>query len=131
MTDNKQPKATLSRIQARALPILLSASSIAAGCRKAGISRDRYYDWMREPEFRTAYEEASNDLVKDSLSNLKLLATDAVSVLQRLLRARSESIRYRTATSIIDSLLKLRDQEEIEQRLSELERTVHDTKDDF
>jgi len=126
MTDhNKQREATLSRIQARALPILLSASSIAQGCRRAGISRDRFYDWMKNDDvFHDAYEIQSRELMKTALGSLRLLGQQAVEVMGRLLRARSERVRLKAACSIIDSLTKFYELQEIESRLSELEHNL-------
>lgn len=123
MIDNsKQREATLSRIQARCLPILLSASSIAAGCRRAGISRDRFYDWMKNDKvFQDAYEKQSRELVKSAIGSLRLLGQQAVEVMGRLLRARSERVRLKAACSVIDSLTKFYELQEIETRLSELE----------
>ena len=124
--DTKQPKTTLSRIQARALPILLSASSVAQGCRLAGISRDRYYDWMRLPEFKETYDTQSRELVRESFRSMKLLAGQSIEILGRLLNSRNENVRLKTVTLIIESLTRIIDQEEILPRLSELEKIVED-----
>ena len=124
MNDNKQPKATLSRIQARALPILLSSRSIADGCRKAGISRDRFYDWLKQDDFREAFDTGSREIAQEGIRSLKLHANDAVTVLSRLLKARSESVRLKASLAVLDALTKFIEFEQVELRLTEIEKII-------
>lgn len=128
---NEQSGHNLTDRQRRVIPIILSCKTIVTGCRKARLSRTTLYEWLKQPEFKKAFEVESRETVEEALRALKMLANDSVNVLSRLLRARSESVRYRTATAIIENLLRSRDQDELESRLAQLEQSVQDTRNDF
>jgi len=121
MKDRKQPKATLSRVQARALPILLSAPSVARGCRLAGISRDRYYDWMKDSTFRAEFDKQSDELVRDSIRLLKLNGVQAVESLSAFLQSRNEALRLKAIIESINYLHKFRELE-LDERITRLEQ---------
>ena len=45
----------LTRGQARALPVILSARTVEEGCKNAGISKQTFYNWMKIEVFRDEY----------------------------------------------------------------------------
>ena len=53
---------TLTRKQINAIPLMLGARSIEEGCRDAGISRQTFYRWLREPVFRLQWEIVGREL---------------------------------------------------------------------
>lgn len=124
MTDNNGHKPTLSEKQSRAIPVILSCSTIVEGCKKARIARDTFYGWMKDTGFRFEYERQSREIIDDAFRSLKLSGNEAVEVLRALLKAENENVRLRTATSIIESITKFIELEDIEARLKELERRV-------
>lgn len=125
MKDKTRHNSTLSAKQLRALPILLSSRSVVEGCRKASISRDVFYLWMKTEAFRQVYEKESVQLVQSSIDSLKLAGNKAVTVLNLLLDSKNPTIRFRAACRIIDSLEKFIEFD-IGQRLAELEARVED-----
>ncbi len=122
MTNIKQPKATLTRAQARALPILLGSPTVAEGCRRAGISRDRFYDWMKLPAFKIEYERQSRILTQNTLDELRLLGQVGVMALGASLTSSNESIRLSAANRVLDHLSKLQERDDHETRLARLEK---------
>jgi hypothetical protein len=42
--------------QAKAIPIILQARSIEAGCVQAGLSKARFYEWLKKPKFAQEYK---------------------------------------------------------------------------
>ena len=116
----------ISERQRRALPSLLSAKTITEGYELAGISKTQYYAWKKQPAFKAEYERQSNEIVKDSFSNLKRLAAQAVETMGNLLKSKSAHVRFRAANAIIEHLIKVREQEDISDRIAELERIVEE-----
>lgn len=124
MTDSNQQNPALSKKQQRALPILLSASSIAQGCRRAGINRDTMYEWLKQDSFRLAYNTGSCEVAQDGINSLNLLVSESVEVLRKLLAARSEAVRLKASLAVIDSALKGIEFDELAEKLEEIQRHV-------
>jgi len=117
-------KKALSTRQQRAIPIILASKTITAGVKKAGIKRETFYKWIREPAFKAAFTEQRQEIIELALHELKTSASEAVSVLRELLKAEGESVRLRTAQTILDNVLKSIELENIEKRVEELERSL-------
>ncbi len=114
----------LTRRQLKAIPIILQARSISEGVEKAAISKTTFYEWIKTPAFKADFERQRQEIIDAALHELKLTAGEAVRVLRELLKAKGEGIRLRTATAILDNIGKFIELENIEKRLSEIERTV-------
>lgn len=123
MTANKDLQ-NLTEKQKKAIPLILEAPSISEGCRKAGISRVCFYEWLKDPVFKAAFARQRQELVDLALHELKTSASEAVGVLRGLLKAEGESIRLRTAQAILENVLKSIELENIEKRVEELERKL-------
>lgn len=114
----------LTKRQVRAIPLILEARSITEGVDKAGISKTTFYIWMKEPVFRAEFIRQRQEVVDNALHELKLAASEAVTVLRELLKAEGEGVRLRTAQTIIENVLKSIEIENIESRISELEKNL-------
>ncbi len=77
---------------------------------------------MRDPAFRDEFIGQRQELVDVALHELKTSASEAVTVLRELLKAESEGVRLRTALGILEHIGKFVELENIEARLSALER---------
>ncbi len=130
MSNRTEQNLTLSKKQQRALPIFLSARSVAEGCRRARISRTLFYEWMKDETFRTIYEEHQRELVQDSINSLKLMSMQAVEGLGRLLRARSESTRLKAILAVIEHSLTAIQNEHLELRITELEKQISEGREE-
>lgn len=116
----------LSDNQLKAIPLILSARSITEGVERAGISRSTFYDWMQDQTFKAEFERQRRIIVDEGLHNLKLSISEAVDTLLKLLKAESEGVRLRAATSILEHISKFMETEELEQRISEIERRLNE-----
>ena len=121
MTDTNRQNPALSEKQLQAIPAILSAKNITGGCRKAGINRDTFYTWLKDPAFKSEFERQRNEIIDLALHELRGLTGQAVEVLRGLLKAKSEAVRLKTAMGIIESVLKAKEIEDLEARLSILE----------
>lgn len=124
MTDKNIQNPTLSEKQLRTIPMILSCPTIVEGCKKARISRDTFYVWLKDEAFKREFDRQNRELIDEAFHSLKLAGSEAVEVLRRLLQAENETVRLRTATAIIESMTKFIELEDIETRLKELERRV-------
>jgi hypothetical protein len=60
----------------------------------------------------------------ETVGKLVAASTRAVAVLEDLLKAESDGIRLRAATSILDSMIRTREHAELAARVAELEAQV-------
>ena len=122
MNENRQ---NLTRKQLRAIPIIISARTVTEGVKLAGISKGVFYQWMKIEHFRQEFISQQNDLIETALKELKGLSTDAVEELGKLLKGtQNESIKLRAISLVIEYVLKMKELEDVELRLSALERNA-------
>jgi transposase-like protein len=110
--------------QMDAIPHVVTASSIAEGCRSAGITRTTFYKWMREPSFKEEVARHRNKLVEDGMEILKGHFARAVEALVGLLATEAEGLRRQVAMDVIGHVLKLKEMTDIEGRLDAIEKTL-------
>jgi hypothetical protein len=114
----------LNEKQLRAIPYLLSGKDTENACRAANISTTTFYNWMRNPVFSEELDRQRNLLISDAMTKLRGGIGAAVDKLLALVHSESEEIARKSATSIIEMVLKLRESEEVEQRLESIEKIV-------
>ena len=124
MTDKNRHNPALSGKQSQAIPAILAAKSITAGCRKAGINRDTFYSWLKTPAFKAEFERQRKEIIDLALHELRGLTGQAVEVLRRLLKAKSEVVRLRTAMGIIESVLKAKEAEKNDSGRGQLDELI-------
>jgi hypothetical protein len=124
MTERMQKLTKLTQRQRSALPFLASAPSLSAGCRDAGISRELYYRWLKQPAFAAALETAQEDRLQQALQFLERHTTAAVSKLVELLETQNEALRRMVCLDIIGLTSKATVEKEITSRLSALEQAL-------
>ena len=128
MADTNPQFPALSAKQLKAIPVILSARNIAEGCKKTRICRDTFYDWFKNPAFKSEFERQRQEIVEAALHELKLTTGEAVKTLRELLKTQEDSVRLRTATAILDHIGKFIELENIEKRLTEIEKKINNEK---
>ena len=123
MSNNRQ-HSSISVKQARTIPRVLEAKSIEAGCAAAGISKTLFYQWLKVPEFEREYKRQRNILIDEAMESLKASAAKAVDSLTSLLDTDSASLKRSVANDILGHILKIREIQDIEERLARLEQTM-------
>lgn len=99
-----------------------SGTSLREAARTAGISESTAYRRLKDPAFRRRVSEIRTSFLNEAVGRLCEDATKAVSTLKELLSARSESVRLSAARTILELGPKLREQTELEERITALER---------
>ena len=115
---------TLSRAQARALPLMLAARTVEEGCRAAGISKQCFYNWMKQEAFREEYRRRHGSFVSLAMETLKGNAVEAAERLSAMMSKEEGPLLRRVCKDVIDINLKIREIEEIEARLERLEKQI-------
>jgi len=85
---------------------------------------------MKEPEFEAAYREARRAAFGQSVARLQQASSAAVSTLLKVMvdPATPPATKVRAADSVLDHSAKAIEIEDIDVRLTELERTAEATK---
>jgi hypothetical protein len=114
------------RKKEEAIAALLSQRNVEEAARFAGIGVNTLWRWLRMPEFQAAYREARRDAYAQSIARLQQASSAAVSTLLKIMvdgNAPSAS-RVRAADCVLDHSAKAIETEDIEARVSELERAA-------
>jgi uncharacterized protein YerC len=122
MDENRSE--SLSPRQSKVISILIQARTIEDGAKKAGVSKTTIYKWMHITSFREELTRRKNEVMDVALEDLKTHVKKAVEVLGALLNSDSEAIRRYVANDILTHALKAKELQDIEERLSGIERIV-------
>jgi hypothetical protein len=95
-----------------------------------GISAKTLLRWTKEPEFDTAYRAARRTAFSQSVARLQQASGAAASTLMKIMVDPNTpaSTRVRAADSVLDHAAKAIELEDIEARVSELERAAEVSK---
>ena len=118
----------LNNRQKKSLSLLVSAKTVAEGCKKASISPKTYYEWMKNPLFKEELARQQNDISDKTIGTLRESMGKAIGVLVALLDSKTESTRRLAASDLLAHGMRLRELEEIEERLSSVERIILERK---
>jgi hypothetical protein len=121
----------LGRKQEDAIAALLSQRSIEDAARTCGVGGRTLLRWLKLPEFNAAYREARRAAVSQSVARLQQATGAAVSTLLKVMVDPNTpaSTKVRAADSVLDHSAKAIEIEDLDVRLTELERATEATKD--
>ena len=116
--------AKFDRKKEEAIVALLSHPNIEAAARAVGIAPRTLYRWVKEPEFEAACLAARRAAFSQAIARLQQMSGAAVSVLAKIMLDANApaSTRVRAADSVLDHAAKAIEIEDIEVRVSALER---------
>ena len=91
-----------------------------------GISTRTLLRWMKEPEFQTAYGEARRTAYSQAVARLQQGATAAATTLLKVMLDQNTpaSVRVRAAECVMNHSSKATEVEDVEARVTELERAT-------
>lgn len=118
------------RKREEAIAALLTQRNVEDAARAAGVGVSTLLRWMKEPEFDSAYREARRAAFGQSVARLQQASSAAVSTLLKVMIDPStpSSTKVRAADSVLGHSAKAIEIEDIDARLTELERTAEATK---
>jgi hypothetical protein len=111
----------LTTKQQKAIAALLSESTIGKAAAVAGVSEKTLHRWLDDSTFRAALQDAEGKLI-DGVSRFLLSGqTKALRVLSELMENANDTNRRLSAIAWLDLTIKMRELNDIEERLSRLE----------
>lgn len=124
MTKKNKKDGGLTDRQMKAIPHLVASTSQDKGCKAAGISRGTLHEWLKDPAFKAEFKSRRDQVIEGALDMLKGHISGAVEALVGLLSTKNEYLRRSVANDIIESVLRGKELEDLEKRLSALEKIV-------
>jgi hypothetical protein len=103
---------------------IASGTSIKEAARSASISESTAYWRLKDPAFRRSVSEIRTSFLSEAVGRLSEAANEAVSTLKALLTSSSDSVRLSASRAILELGPKLREQAELEERVTALERVA-------
>jgi len=109
-----------------AIAALLSQPSVEQAARVAGVGTRTLVRWLQVPEFRAAYHKARRDAFGQATARLQQASGAAVSTILKIMVDKDTPVasRLRAAESVVNHAAKAIEIEEIEARVTELERAT-------
>ena len=122
--------AKFTRKKEEAIAALLSHKSVEDAARAVNVNPNTLLRWLQVPEFRRPYLKARSEVVQQSVARMQQ-ATGAASV--TILKLMTDpnvpaAVRLRAAECVFDIAVKGVETEDIEVRVSELERAAEEAK---
>ena len=110
-----------------AVAALLTHRNQEEAARAVGISVATLLRWQKVPEFEAAYRDARRLAFRQSVARLQQASSAAVTTLLKIMvdPLAPHSTRVRAADSVLDHSAKAIEIEDIEARVSELERAAN------
>ena len=118
------------RKKEEAIAALLSHRSVEDAARAIGINPNTLLRWMKEPEFKAEYRKARRDAIGQTTARLQQATGAAGATVLKLMTDPNvpAAVRLRAAECVLDRATKGIELEDIEERVSELERAADPTK---
>jgi len=115
-----------SRKMEAAVAALLTQKNQEEAARAVGISVATLLRWQKLPEFQKAYREARRAAHGQSIARLQQATSAAVTTLLKVLIDQNTpaSVKVRAADSVLNHSAKSIELEDIEARISDLERAA-------
>ena len=122
--------AKFDRKKEDAIAALLTHRNIEEAAAAVETSVKTLLRWMKEPEFDAAYREARRRAFSQSIARMQQASSAAVSTLLKIMIDSNApaSTRVRAADSVLDHAAKAIELEDIESRVSDLERAAEASK---
>ena len=119
----------LGRKMEQAVAALLTARNTEEAAKSVGISPRTLLRWQKLPEFERALREARMTAFRQSMARLQQASVPAVTTLLKIMvdPGSPSTVKARCAYYILDQTRKGIETEEIERRVTELERAAENS----
>ncbi len=117
-------QAQLSPRQERAIIEILAAPSLEEARRRVHASKSAFYGWLKDAGFKAELKRQREAMTAQAFERLQAGLARAVDKLLDLLEKGKEQTQLRSAQTILDQSLKVKELQELEERLSAVESVV-------
>jgi transposase-like protein len=120
----------LGRKQEAAIAALLTQRNVEEAAKAVGVGATTLWRWLKLPEFQAAYRQARRDAFGQAVARLQQGTSAAATTLLKVLidQGTPASVKVRAAEAIFNHSAKAVEIEDIEVRVSELERAAGSSK---
>jgi hypothetical protein len=115
------------RGDAALIAALAAGASVRAAARSAGVSERTAHRRLEDPPVQQAVEDARAEILARAVAKLTAASTEAAETLRRLLYSPMDFARLAAARSILELGSKLREHEDLAERVAALERRLSGT----
>jgi transposase-like protein len=125
----RAPGGKFGRKKEEAIAALLTQRNIEEAAKTAGIGANTLLRWLKVPEFQAAYRDARRAAFGQAVARLQQgTSAAATTLLKTMIDANTPaSVRVRAAEAIFNHAAKAIEIEDIEARVTELERATKTT----
>ncbi|HEY6272207.1 MAG TPA: helix-turn-helix domain-containing protein [Terriglobales bacterium] len=119
-----------SRKKEEAIQALLTQRNLEEAARTVGIGRQTLKRWIKLPEFQEAYRTARREVLSQSSARMQQASGAAVATLCKIMVDANSpaAARVRAADHILDGAIRAIEREDLEVRLTALERAFREGK---
>jgi len=114
----------LSARQLTMVELLIAGQPVQRAARIVGVGRTTAFRWLRDPDFKTAMAGAKATIFNRAIMELKTATLSAGRKLIGLIGSKSENTARLAATTILEVGFRIKEEEEIDRRLTALEKIV-------
>ncbi len=117
------PGRSLTSKQERAISALLAHSTVESAASAGGVSERSIYRWLRDEQFRAAFDEARRQALQDALRRLQAVAGEAVDALREIIEDKDvrPAERVSAARVALDFAMRGSELLDVQERLAALE----------
>ena len=115
-------KSELTPRQIKAIPVIVASPTCSEGCKKAKLNRTTFYEWLKEPEFKTELDRQRDEVAAEAFGVLSQGLTKAVEALVSLLDNNDNRLKRLAAKDIINFIIRHKENEDLDRRLTEVEK---------
>jgi transposase-like protein len=121
--------AKFGRKKEEAIAALLSHKSVEEAARAVDLDPNTLLRWLQLPEFKAEYLKARREAVQQSVARMQQATGAAAITVLKLMTDTNvpAAVRLRAAECVFDQAIKGLEFEDIEARVSELERAAEET----
>jgi len=125
------PGSKFTRKNEEAIAALLTQRSLEDAAKTAGIGTQTLLRWLKLPEFQAAYRDARRQAVQQAVARLQQATGAAAITVLKLMTDPNvpAAVKLRAAECVFAHAIKGIELEDIETRLTELERAAGTSKD--
>lgn len=112
------------RLREKAVSALLSEKTVERAAKKCNVTRQTMHRWLRDAEFRAAYQEAKAEMLRTATRSLTRNSAKAADTLARIFMGRpkpNQSANVSAATATLRLALDAFALEDLDERLRKLE----------
>lgn len=106
------------------LEALLISCSIKEAAIQANLTEQTIYRYLKDPDFSEQLASRRRQLANIALAGIQGRIESAVSRLDKLLNAESESVQLQAARTIMEYSIKIAEVQDLESRIAALEKKI-------